>query len=385
MKMKFILAAVLLSGTTYAQQNVSTNGVKYVLLEEGTGAWCPHCSDGAVYVENVLASHPKVIAASIHDDQGAGPTLDQMVIAEGATWNTDYATPVGWPCGAVDRLTNIAGNTDVVMNRGKWASACTSREGASADVDINMTHYYDQTTKTLSITVTAKMKKDLSGEYRINAYVVEDKVSGTGSGWDQKNDTSYYNNNPSHKYYKANNNATKTAIVGFKHMQVVRAMLGGTYGTAGIIANNPKKDATYTKTYTYTVTGTQKVSDMKLIGMVQQYNADLKKRPILNSVQAKVLPWNPSGIAQVSNFTEMKVFPNPASSVIGIQALVNEPAETKVTITNAVGQTVFTKMYPAGGSMFAESISVEHLNSGLYFVTVSSNGSSVVEKLFINK
>lgn len=382
MNVKFILAALLLSGTAYAQQNVSTNGQRYALLTEGTGAWCQHCSDGAVFVENVLAGNPKAIAISVHNSDG-------MSFADGNT--LDDALSDGWPWGTID-MHYFSGDV-VSLNRSQWSTRVNERTALAADVDLTMTHSYDQTTRTLTVNVTAKALKSISGDYNINVYLTEDSVVGpNNNSYNQKNDSVRYNNNPSHKYYKANNDPTKWYIIGFKHMQVLRATLGGPWGVSGI--KNPAANATVTKTFTYTVPAQYgglnvKLNKLKLVAVVHKaVSGTISKTnypDVLGSVQAKVLPWNPSGIAQVSNFTEMKVFPNPASSVIGIQALVNEPAETKVTITNAVGQTVFTKMYPAGGSMFAESISVEHLNSGLYFVTVSSNGSSVVEKLFINK
>ncbi len=382
MKMKFILAAVLLSGTAYAQQNVSTNGQRYALLTEGTGAWCMHCSDGAVFVENILASTPKANAISVHNDDGMSFPDGNII---------DAALSAGWPWGTVDM--HFFTGSSISLNRGYWQTRVNERLALAAEVDLTMTHFYDQTTKTLTVNVTAKALKAISGNYNINVYLTEDEVVGPNSSdYNQANSIADYNTKVGHKYYNKNNSADGKRIVGFKHMQVLRATLGGPWGVAGF--NNLALNATATKTFTYTVPDkydvlTTKLGKLKLVAVVHKAvsgTISTTNYPdVLNSVQAKVLPWNPSGIAQVSNFTEMKVFPNPASSVIGIQALVNEPAETKVTITNAVGQTVFTKMYPAGGSMFAESISVEHLNSGLYFVTVSSNGSSVVEKLFINK
>ncbi|MBS1774471.1 MAG: Omp28-related outer membrane protein [Bacteroidetes bacterium] len=385
MKSKFILlsAALMLSGlTSFAQQSVTTAGTHYSLLIEGTGAWCQHCSDGAVYVENVLAATPKVNALSEHNADG-------MSFAEGNV--LDDSLNNGWPWGSVDMVW-FTGQSALSLNRGVWQSKINERLAIANTYDLTMTHSYNQTSRTLTVTLTGKALSALTGKYNFNVYLTEDSVVGpAGNNYSQTN-AKQYDTLVGHKYYHANNNAAKTKIDGFKHMQVLRAMIGGTWGTAAV--TNPAANSSVTKTFTYVIPAMYdvlnvKLNKLKIIGVVhkEQNGAAITTTnypEVINSVQAKVLPWA-TNVGTVSNFTEAEMFPNPAKDVIAVRALLNEPAETSVTITNAVGQVVFNQTYPKGGSMFAESINVSNFTNGLYFVTMNSNGSTSTGKLVVNK
>jgi len=371
-----------LSTASFAQQNVKTNGTHYSLLIEGTGAWCQHCSDGAAYVEDVLSKTPNCIAVSEHNSDG-------MSFPDGNT--LDAALNDGWPWGSVDMHYFNGGK--IAQNRSYWQSDVNSQLALPAKYDLTMTHSYDQSTRTLTVTLTGKALTALTGKYNFNVYLDEDSVVGPNSNqYNQHNDSTRYNEKVGHRYYHANNDPTKWYIIGFKHMQVLRAMLGGVWGVEA--ANNPAVNSTATKTFTYVIPAKYDVLDVKLnklkiVGIVQKAvtgsPSSTNAPEILNSVQAKVLPWNPANVSTLSNFEEVELFPNPANDFIAIRALLNEPSETKVVITNSVGQVVFNQIYPIGGSLFAQSINISNFNNGLYFATISSNGSSNTQKFIVAK
>ncbi len=380
MKGKFtLLAALLLSANAFAQHNVTTGGQRYSLLTEGTGAWCPHCSDGAVYVENVLASTPKAVAISVHNNDG-------MSFADGNV--LDDTLNNGWPWGTVD-MTWFSGQSQIALNRSVWGPKVNERIALGAKYDLTMTHSYNQSTKTITVNVTGKALEALTGSYVFNVYLTEDSVVGpNGSMYSQANHSTY-NSNPSHKYYNKG-----TTINGFPHKKVLRATLGGPWGTAA--ATNPAANSSVTKTFTFVVPAqwgspalTPKTGKMNLVAVVHKAKSGALSNSnypeVMNTIEAKFAPWNPQGIDNVEAFANLQVYPNPASTVVNVRTILNEPADSKITITNSVGQVMFSKTYAKGGSILAESISVANFANGLYFVNISSNGNTVTEKISISK
>lgn len=74
----------------------------------------------------------------------------------------------------------------------------------------------------------------------------------------------------------------------------------------------------------------------------------------------------------------LKLYPNPAASEIFITSLV--PIET-YQIYNLEGKQISTYQ-PQDGQMMA--LRVDHLESGLYFIRLVSENSTIVKKLIIN-
>ncbi len=398
MKSKFILAAsslALLSTSAFGQATVKTNGQKNVIIHESTGAWCGWCVDGAEICDRLVALDPHIIAVSVHNGDG-------MTFTIGDNWNN--ACVDGFPSGTIDCKMNAyvsaatkpgtdrggnwckpasAGGGDGDVKTTNWYKVSQQQITAGAKYDITMSQSYDQASKVLTVKVDGKALADLTGKYNINVIIMEDNVTGTGSGYDQHN---YYQLPQYSSVYTKSPYITKPAtITGFVHMRVLRAMLGSTWGAD--FATDPKTNATATKTFTYTVPDPTKINNMKVVAYLQKSSTDVKDREILNAVQAKMISWNPTNVANVetSNIAELKLFPNPASNVVGVRALLNHPAEAKVTITNSLGQVVFNQSYPAGGSTFGVSVPLDNMSAGLYNVTVTTEGKATSEKLVVSK
>lgn len=396
MKSKFILfaSAVLASATAFAQSSVSTNGSKYVLLEEATGHWCGYCPDGASIVEDTKTAYPKCIAVSIHGYTG---TQDAMIIADGdAVWSarpmdvksgpytSADSTPYfcsGYPNGCIDRAL-------VSRNRGQWKTDVGGRVSMTPKVDITLTHTYNPSTGVLSITVSAKTLAALTGSYNINAYIVEDSIASESNQSTYYQHSYYYNDANSPWYHKGtllsgSTYGLSSSVDKYWHNNVLRAMLGGSWGTTGIIANNAAAGNTYSKTYTYTIPSSQKVNHMRIVGLVQQYTAnDLSKRVIENAVQAKVS--FSTTVGEVANISNLDIYPNPATDVLHIKGDFTTPAATTIHVANMLGQNVITKEIKANGTSLDETVSLAGLQNGIYMVSVTSNGSTAVKKVIVN-
>lgn len=246
---------------------------KHTVLEVHTGAWCQFCPDGTVRMEEVAATVPNAIVVTIHSS-------DAMEIPDGTAVSNAFIG--GYPSGTVDRF-KFDDQSDVEVNRGIWLSKTTERAAhvVPVAVSIPMTAF-DEATRTLDVEVRAEFLASVDGDLRLNCWVVEDTVVGTGSGYDQVN---FYDTQPGHPFYGAGN-----PIVGFEHDRVVRSMLGGPWGTAGVIPGAAGAGEIYSTTYSYVIPADQYVHRMTVVGTVSFYDADTQQRHILNAVQSVAVP-----------------------------------------------------------------------------------------------
>jgi hypothetical protein len=258
---------------------IYSNPVKRVLLEQFTGAWCGWCPDGTVYMDSIMAKYPdKVIGVKLHYG-------DNMETVETYLLNSSYAFNAGWPSGSVDRtLFYDSYYKDSVrcLDRGLWENAVVAELQKEPVVDVALVYYLDTNSRKLYATVSADFLKDLSGDIRLNAYIIEDDVTGTGKGYDQNNNYSNNSKYPNHPYHN------KPAVIkGYQHKKVVRKILGGSWGSSGTVPTQVKAGDKFYQNYEYILDSTWNINKLSFIGFAQLYDTDTNKRIILNVVNGE--------------------------------------------------------------------------------------------------
>jgi hypothetical protein len=218
------------------------------------------------------------------------------------------------------------------------------------------------------------------GDYRLNLIITEDSIITTGAGYDQHN---YYSTAGSN--VDAGNSPlnalpsviTNDGAVGdWAQNHVLRAMLGGAWGSSAIIPSAPSAGSTYTTTFTTTIPSTWRSKFVKLIGVVQEYNSDINKRTVLNVTSSRLANVN-TGIRETSQLNKLGVYPNPASTMATVEMDLRENATVVISIVNTLGETMTepTSVLLNTG-IHSVNIPVNTLAEGLYFVKVSVNGQT---------
>jgi hypothetical protein len=205
--------------------------------------------------------------------------------------------------------------------------------------------------------------------------VVEDSVSGSGSDYDQVN---YYNTTASHPMYGLGN-----PIVGFKHRHVLRAILGGPWGTDNVIPDQAQAGESYTKTYTTTLTSSWKTNRIKIVGLVQKYNSDDTKREIINAVEEPMLMITNIANAKFTPFN-YSIYPNPCADETSILITNTKKENINIEIFDQVGRKIFFKSFEGqndGDNLI--NINTKEWSSGLYIVRISGENQNYTEKLII--
>jgi hypothetical protein len=125
-----------------------------------------------------LAAEPNVIAVAHH----AGYGTDAMTIPTNTTFS-NAGFSAGAPSASVDRVyqgISRAGNG--------WANACATELTKNTPVNVAISGTYNSTSRVLDASVTASfVDYAIPGDLRLNLFIIEDKVTGTGSGYNQIN------------------------------------------------------------------------------------------------------------------------------------------------------------------------------------------------------
>ncbi len=255
----FTVALFLLFSLTAHSQ------VKRVLLEKFTGAWCGWCVDGTYIMDKIIEEHPdRVIGVEHHFGDNMESMFTQVL--------TGGLGVSGYPSGCVNRK-RIKGT--ITQRRTSWKKYCETQILQTPLVDVNVKYNFNKKTRQLMVKVFAKMLKTVNDSLRFNVLITEDSVSGTGDGWDQTNYLSHckgYETNPFYKKPKV--------IVGYQHMKVARAFLGGAWGINGSFKKPAKKDNIYSQDFNIHIPNNWKIKHINIIGIVQIHSNGSKE--ILN-------------------------------------------------------------------------------------------------------
>lgn len=339
---------------------------KKVLVEEATGAWCGYCPDGAVVLQQILAAHPDdVIGVAIHNADG-------MAFTDGNTVNSAYAQ--GYPNGWIDRVL-FSDQTTVGLSRSIWAAKTAERLQDIVPMTVEAQTTYTPAGKVITIELATKFYSPANGDFRVNAFIVEDSVTGTGSQYNQVNN---YNGTAGHPYYGAGN-----PIVGFKHRHVLRAMLGGPWGTSGVIPATVNKNDVFNKQYTYNVPAGVNPNRLSVVVLVQKYSSNQNDRPILNSNEYHLGVID--GIEEMNlNGDLLSLYPNPAEGSTSLEFMIVKPCNVNVEVFNLLGEKIMNQSLgnlPAGE--YNHQIDVSTLSQGVYIVKADFGGNVSTQKLTV--
>jgi CheY-specific phosphatase CheX len=250
---------------SFKVETIETPVPRKVLIEEATGAWCGFCPDGALVLKDIISKNKNVIGVAAHSG-------DNMEIPE--TKELCGTLGAGFPSGMINR-TQFGGKTGI--SRSEWkANAEAMIANMPTSVSIELTTSYNASTKEVTADIKTNFANEKKGDFRINLYIVENKVTGTGTGWDQAN---YYDNAaqfPGHPL-----NGKGNPIKGYVHNHVIRKMVGGTWGTDGIIPDVAKGD--YTHQYKVTLDNGWKPEDIHIVATVSEYGDSKFSRKIFNA------------------------------------------------------------------------------------------------------
>lgn len=339
--------------------------VKQVLLEEVTGAWCGYCPRAPIiFKKQILPAYPQVLLVAIH-------TGDAMAITETRDFTNNYVT--GVPCGFVDR-NKPKGEGLIEFSPEQWQDVLSKIDLDFTPVDLNVYNYYNPDDRSWKIDVVADFVFDIDCNYRMNCYILEDSLSGTGTSWAQRN---FFNAEASDPYMELK--GAGDPIPNYYHHHVVRKMLGGSWGQSGIIPASIKKGDRYVFSQSFTVPAGWKIENLHLVGIIQQWDMDKLKRPIVSAREAELSFMTGTGPVE-SNFS-IRAYPNPFNDLISIEIKTDQAQKAEIRILNLAGQVALQTTRWLNSGENTMQMPSGTLKPGIYFVRLTTEDKTRTVRL----
>lgn len=333
--------------------------VRKVLIEEATGTWCGWCPRGAVNMDFMDETYPNSIEVAVHNG-------DPM---KNSTYDSGIGTQIGgYPSGLVDRA---LGDVDP----SEFEPAYLLRKDVQAIVSVGIDIDFNHTTRVLNATITAIFAANFdNSNFRINSVLVEDNVTGTGSGWSQ---TNYYAGGANGAMGGYENLPATVPASQMVYRHVGRQIFGGWNGTSNSIPSAIVAGDEYSYTYTYTIPETYDINEISVVGLVLDQSTGV----VMNAEESgQVL--STEDLAKLG--FDFKLYPNPAGSQSNIALTIEKPGTVSYKVYDMSGKQVAAeyKGQLAPGE-YIHSMDVSNLNSGLYFVTINIDGNQLTRKLAV--
>ena len=346
---------------------LGTTASRRVLVEEFTGAWCGWCPDGALMMQTMETTHPTAVLLSIH---AGGVDAMKSVIGDSlaATFKPAY------PMAMVDRF-QFAGQTAVPLNRGgsAWFNRTAEREAVPTPASLTMQVQYDSASRQATVTVNAHyVDYGYPGDARLHVYVVEDRITGTGSGYDQMNYYSQNSSYPNHPYFGETN-----PIRGFVHRHVLRTSLTGIWGDAAALPPAPLANETYTRIYSFTVPPVFNDREVSFIAFLSSMGNGINERSVINATEAPLREQVAAleSPATASAFS-LAVYPNPAITTAAITLTLSTRQNVHLSIVDVVGREVM-RLLDGEVSPGSLGISIPALPAGIYRIVARTGEKNV--------
>ncbi|MCD4729419.1 MAG: Omp28-related outer membrane protein, partial [Bacteroidales bacterium] len=266
---------------------------KGVIGEEATGTWCGYCVKVIVYMDAMKMKYPaNWIGTAIHyndpmEDEEYNMALQNYIL--------------GYPSGLVDRASGEIDPEDfeeyVLESISKVAPAELTIENKE----------YNAVTEELSFTLTASFVAPVS-DYRLNAVIIENEVTGTDDGWAQYNAYAGGANGPMGGFENLPDPIPAEDMV---YQDVARALLGGWHGVEGSLPATVNAGETHSYDFTITLSDDWDINHLEIVGML----IDNATGEIENATKDEALI---TGVPTVDANSLVIVYPNPAKDEIRI-------------------------------------------------------------------
>jgi hypothetical protein len=363
MKRKLLLLFLAISLSATAQ-------VKKVLFEEVTGALCGNCPSGAWIVDSMMRKYPNLIGIGVHSYGVADAmyfpgidSLDDLINTQG-----------GAPFGDLDRMHYPVTDAPLYMlfnYLDKFDSVAAVRLAASPKLTVDISPSWNSSLRQITAQIDIHILSNLAaGDYRVSLFILEDSVTGSGSGYDQHN---FYDTSPPGNPFFGMGDP----IVGYVHRHVLRAALPTPLGQAGVLPSAPAAGQDFSTSMNYTLPAQYDENRVSLVAFVYRNWPGGPNNEILNAEEKKLIDAS-TGIA--SDYTQgnmISISPNPSPGLFIVYGL--SFMDSKVEVYNSVGEFMLKKEVSNVNALWID----EPFPGGIYFVKIMSGNRSTFQKLVV--
>jgi len=222
---------------------------KRALVGDFTATWCPYCGEwgAAEFKEALEQSGPNAVALGIHN-------TDELTTSE-STALTDYYTAEGIVGGYP---TLYVWNQSSFSDGGAGAGMVSSEVGAGPAVAGAVAGFTDNG-GSITISVSAQLFADVTGDYYVAAYLMEDGI------------------------VALQQIAGADPDPNFVHNHVLRATTNGSAWGEQFVFGSGSNGSAFTKSYQITKNPNWKTENMYMVAIVWQYDSAEDKYTYVNA------------------------------------------------------------------------------------------------------
>ncbi len=333
---------------------------KMVVVEEATGTWCSWCPRGAVWMHTMEERyHGYFLGVAVHNN-------DPM---ENANYDGGLGTRIGgYPSAIVDRGLDIdpSAMEGDFLNRIVMEPKGIIKNGAT----------YNAATKELKVSLVTKFNSAVTGNWKLAFILIEDSVTGTGSGWSQANSYAGGSRGPMGGYEKLPNPVPAAQMV-YDH--VGRIIYPNFNGLSNAFAATINANDTFVHNFSITLESTWETNQLKVAGILIDPTGKIDNGSLSTLEDAiangfvngtVVASLNEKGLEK----EKVLVYPNPAQQMVNVVL----PQNSQVSIMSLEGKLVYET--EAQGKLEIETAT---WTKGVYLIKVNNPGGQQLLKLIV--
>lgn len=335
---------------------------KHVLVEEATGTWCTFCPRGAVFMELMNEKYPEYfIGVAVHNG-------DPMADTEYNAGMTGLPGFPGFPSVTLEREA-IADPSAIENNMIPRIAEAPVARIINTVTDFNVNGE-------MEITVSAEFLEAVSGDYRLNAIIIENDVTGTGAGYNQVNFYAGGANGPMGGYENLPNPVPASQMV---YEEVGRALLGGYAGAMGSLPTDISAGETHEYSFTYVLGTDVDPANVEVIGVLMRPDGTIDNASKTHAEDFQ------TSTGEVFRNDLAEVYPNPFATDFNIRMALSTATNVDVTVYNSVGAAVTAESFGVLSGNPVLQMNMENQASGIYYVHIQTDEFLITKKVQLIK
>lgn len=340
---------------------------KAVLIEDATGTWCPNCTRGSYTMELMEERYGELfVGVAVHN----GDPMAIEAYDEGIQTVEGFS---GWPNFSVDRGTTfVPGNTITSAE-----TPFINQIGAPIRSAFNVGAQLDEATNALDISIEVEAIGELNFADKLVVAIVEDHVTGTGSGYDQANG----NAGTDITYGGLNELPSIIPASMMVYDDVARALLTPFDGMEMDIAST--LDAGSTRLYNFSITLDSEWDQENLLittFMLDNTGAadNAIEVPLSDALSTGLIT---SDVVDLELQSSFEIHPNPVGELMSISLELADKGDVTLEIFNLYGQSVFTERLQSFVGNQNWIVNVSELQNGIYTARVRIGDKMASKKI----
>jgi len=339
---------------------------KKVVVEEATGTWCGFCPRGTVWMKRMENRYPDhFIGIAVHND-------DPMVHPE---YDNDLNAP-GYPNALVNRggFIDPSAIETPLLQEVTVPSVAILRNGAS----------WEEDSRELRISLDVTAKEVLSDGYKVNIVVTEDGVTGTSSGYGQRNYFSGATDLIGDDGVNWRDLPSTVPAADMVYDHVARAILAPFTGLANSFEQGLQIDETQIFNFTYTVPEDFDLENMHIVSMLIEPDGTINTGESVTIEEAEANGYNQVlSTHSVALDNAVSIYPNPMNDFTTVDINLVKQADVQIEVLDLSGRITMQQTFPQRNGLFRTHVETAHLPVGTYIMKINTGDQYSTKRISV--